>query len=244
VISNKSNQYPTSKTTTPICQSEEIVWLQLTAGQGPKECGWVVAQLCYKIMQQAVKAKLIADKVEALAFDKALRNQDLVEPEAYLSVMVRLAGEGAKNFAAAWQGTIKWQGTSPYRPHHKRYNWFVAVIIINPPGKQTQSLGLQSLNKEVEFTSMRSTGPGGQHLNKTNSAVRLTHRPTGLQIRVDTDRSQHRNRQLALERLQLLLAAGSAKETQAQERLRWLNHYQVARGNPLRIFYGIDFIEK
>lgn len=87
-------------------------------------------------------------------------------------------------------------------------------------------------------------GPGGQHVNKTSSAVRVTHRPTGMQIRIESDRSQHRNRQLAMERLQMILAAGEEAECRAQVRDRWLKHYQVKRGSPVRVFQGSEFREK
>lgn len=106
-----------------------------------------------------------------------------------------------------------------------------------------QEIELKQLYKDVKVESMRASGPGGQHVNKTNSAVRVTHCPTGLQIRVESDRSQHRNRQLAMERLHLILLAGCTEDEKAQERLRWLNHYQVKRGSPTRVFHGLDFIE-
>jgi len=80
-------------------------------------------------------------------------------------------------------------------------------------------------------------------LNKTNSAIRLTHRPTGLQVRVESDRSQHRNKKIALERLQLLLSQKSNNENKSIEQARWLHHYEVKRGSPIRIFCGSEFVE-
>jgi peptide chain release factor len=225
-----------SKNNTP------IVWLQLTAGQGPKECAWVVAQLCQKILQAADNAELSIERVETLAFDKLLRHQGVIEPDAYLSVLLRLEGKEANTFARQWQGTIKWQGESPYRPRHKRINWFVGVALVSIA--ETQKVELKKLEREVDFESMRAKGPGGQHVNKTNSAVRITHRSTGLQVRIESDRSQHRNKRIALERLQLLLSQKSENEKKSLENSRWLHHYDVKRGNPIRVFYGQDFTEK
>ncbi len=216
--------------------------MQLTAGQGPKECGWVVAQLQQRIMREAILQGLTVERIESLAYEKMYRKQDLFEPETFLSVLLRIEGKGADSFSKQWEGAIKWQGESPYRPKHKRINWFVGVQLLEIP--VIKSIDLQQLAKDVDMESMRSSGPGGQHVNKTNSAVRLTHRPTGIKVRVETDRSQHRNRQIAMERLQLLLSEEGKNEKKDQDRQRWLSHYQVARGNPTKIFHGSEFYEK
>lgn len=223
-------------------QKQDVVWMQLTAGQGPKECGWVVAQLQQRIMKEAILDRLTIERVEALAFEKMYRKQDLFEPETFLSVLLRVEGRNAKAFAKQWEGAIKWQGESPYRPKHKRINWFVGVVLLDMP--EITPINRQQLAKEVKVDTMRASGPGGQHVNKTNSAVRLTHRPSGITVRVETDRSQHRNRQIAMERLQILLSQQLASDKKDYDKQRWLNHYQVARGNPKKRFFGAEFYEK
>lgn len=222
--------------------SDSVVWLQLSAGQGPKECGWVVARLKQRILQSAQHSGLQAEIIETLAFDKLLRNQELIEPDAFLSVLMRIEGQAAKVFAQSWVGTVQWKGASPYRPKHKRVNWYAGVALVEVPGDAEVSI--QEIEKAVKVEAIRSGGPGGQHVNKTSSAVRVAHLPSGLVVRVDVDRSQHRNKRLALERLQLLLAGKSQSKKEENERERWLLHYQVQRGNPCRIFYGEEFIEK
>lgn len=62
-------------------------------------------------------------------------------------------------------------------------------------------------DKDLEITFYRSSGPGGQHKNKTESAVRVRHIPSGIVVTASESRSQHRNRQVALERLAERLAA-------------------------------------
>ncbi|MAZ88356.1 MAG: peptide chain release factor H [Cellvibrionaceae bacterium] len=220
----------------------KVVWLQLSAGQGPKECGWVVAQLMKRLLQDAQKHSISAELVDSLAFDKAMRKQNLIEVDAYLSSLIRLEAIDVEAYVRSWLGPIKWQGESPYRPKHKRYNWFAGIELVSVNGDV--GIDVKQLAREVDVEAMRSGGPGGQHVNKTSSAVRITHRPTGRQIRVESDRSQHRNRQLAMERLQIVLAEGVEAEGRAQVRDRWLQHYQVKRGNPVRVFQGSDFIEK
>lgn len=220
----------------------EVVWLQLSAGQGPRECGWVVAQLMKRLLQDAQKHSISAELVESLAFDKAMRKQNLFEVDTYLSSLIRLEGVGVGKYAESWVGSIKWQGESPYRPKHKRCNWFAGIELVSV--NEAKEVDIRQLSREVDVEAMRSGGPGGQHVNKTSSAVRITHRPTGLQIRVESDRSQHRNRKLAMERLHMILAAGEEVEGHAQVRDRWLKHSQVKRGSPVRIFQGSGFREK
>jgi protein subunit release factor B len=64
----------------------------------------------------------------------------------------------------------------------------------------------EDLLRECEVETFRSSGPGGQHVNKTESAVRLTHRPSGVVVTSRQERSQHRNKALCLERLRKKVA--------------------------------------
>jgi ribosome-associated protein len=64
----------------------------------------------------------------------------------------------------------------------------------------------EDLLRECEVETFRSSGPGGQHVNKTESAVRLTHRPSGIVVTSRQERSQHRNKALCLERLRKKVA--------------------------------------
>ena len=80
----------------------------------------------------------------------------------------------------------------------------------HPQKPPPYALDRETLEREVEIDVLRASGPGGQHVNKTESAVRLTHPPSGVMVVVQDTRSQHRNREVAFERL--------------AERLRRLNH--------------------
>ncbi|MDL2424900.1 peptide chain release factor H, partial [Pseudomonas sp. BAgro211] len=88
---------------------------------------------------------------------------------------------------------------------------------------------------------LRSSGPGGQHVNTTDSAVRATHIASGLSVKVQSERSQHANKRLAL-----LLIARKLEERaeQASSELRAerrLVHHHLERGNPRRVFRGERF---
>jgi len=82
----------------------------------------------------------------------------------------------------------------------------MSVTLVLPPAPDYVALDDQTLLGQCEIHTVRGTGPGGQKRNKTESAVRMLHRPTGLLAQSDATRSQHKNRELALRRLRQRLA--------------------------------------
>lgn len=203
-----------------------IVWMQITSGRGPAECGWVAAQLVQCIVRDAEER------------DIKVRLLEVVPGEAsnvIKSAILALVGEDAAGFAKQYEGTIQWIGTSPFRPSHKRKNWFADVSCLVPPASSQWS------ESEIRFKRMRSSGPGGQHANKTETAIRAVHIPTGLHAVAQEERSQYLNRKLAITRL-----FERFKEQQEQEHLhsqkkRWNKHNQLERGNPVRVYEGEGF---
>ena len=96
----------------------------------------------------------------------------------------------------------------------------------------------------IRFEYVRASEPGGQHVNKTDSAVRATHVQSGLSVKVQSERSQHANKRLAMALIEQKLAQ-YAEDAQAAQRLdRRLFHHDIERGNPIRTFLGMRFTEK
>lgn len=200
------------------------VVLHLSAGQGPEECRWVVARLAEAFVAEAAAAGLACTLLEGAAHLPA-------------SLLLEVTGEDADAFAAARTGTIRWVGTSPFRPLHKRRNWFAAVARLPEP----ESLP-DFREADIAWQAMRASGPGGQHVNKTDSAVRATHRPTGLSVVAQEQRSQHANRKLARIKLALLLAErGNAAAADAR-RAEWDRNHALERGNAVRTYAGERFV--
>ena len=92
---------------------------------------------------------------------------------------------------------------------------------------------------DIDYQAMRASGPGGQHVNKTDSAVRAHHRPTGLVTTAQEQRSQHANRKLA--RLAIMLEQLRGQSQDETRRAQWQNHRDLERGNPVRVYVGTRF---
>jgi peptide chain release factor len=199
----------------------------VTAGDGPAECTQAVGHILQRMQDEVDMCGL------ALSIH---RTEGKHGPK---SAVVVVHGEGRRAFATSWLGTIQWRMQSKLRKHHKRANWFVGVFLIEQP--QT---GVNDIRQsDVVFSTLRAGGPGGQHQNTTDSAVRAVHKPSGLTVVVREARSQHRNKALALERLQSLADAQQAADQDAQKSGQNKLHRALERGNPVRRFVGETFKE-
>jgi peptide chain release factor len=200
----------------------EII-LHLSSGQGPKECEWVVAELARALCREGAAAGLTCELVEPIAGPVA-------------SALSRISGPDAEAFAAAYIGTVRWIGASPFRPLHKRRNWFVGV--------QRISAGAESLelhDEDIQYQTLRASGPGGQHVNKTDSAVRAMHRPTGLTSMSQDQRSQFANKRIARLKLAMLLDDRRRADEAGSKRALWDRNRELERGNAVRSYEGERF---
>ncbi|MDL2275535.1 peptide chain release factor H [Desulfosarcina sp. OttesenSCG-928-G10] len=198
------------------------VFLQITSGRGPVECARVVALVLEMILKAAREAGLLVDILE----------REPGPPEfagTLRSASIRLEGGAAEAFAVQWTGTLQWISKSPYRKLYKRKNWFIGIQRIQIP-----EAGFSD-EKDLRYDTLRASGPGGQHVNKTESAVRAVHIPSGLWAMASDERSQARNKKLARERLYLKLANWQADENRRLIRENWDQHNTLERGNPMKV---------
>jgi peptide chain release factor len=205
-----------------------MIWLQLTSGRGPEECNLAVAGLLNVILDEAKAVNLECDVLET---------ED--SEHGYRSALVSVQGEAEETFAQSWKGTVRWICQSPIRKEHRRKNWFLGISVLTPP---TQAETIHE--SDLKYESMRASGPGGQNVNKTETKIKLTHLPTGIAVTSQEERSQHRNKALALAKLtRIMNEAKTVAEADALQD-RWSKHDELQRGGEIRIYTGLDFKRK
>ena len=102
------------------------------------------------------------------------------------------------------------------------------------------ALGVLPLMRDaIRYETLRSSGPGGQHVNKTDSAVRATHLASGISVKVQSERSQHANKRLARLLIAWKLEQQQQENSAALKSQRRMFHHQIERGNPRRTFTGM-----
>ncbi|WP_348619899.1 peptide chain release factor H [Pedobacter lusitanus] len=193
--------------------------IQITSGQGPEECCRVVAKVQEMILKQARQLNIQIEVLENIKGDLngTLRSAVLLAKADDLSALHK-----------EWHGSVLWIAQSPYRRFHKRKNWFVGVEISESREK------LKWDPKAVTIETLRASGPGGQNVNKVETAVRATHQPSGLQVLVMDTRSQLQNKKLCLERLENKVLDWQTRQLTGQQQQQWQNHAALSRGNPVK----------
>ena len=199
----------------------EKIIIQITSGRGSVECCRVVAKVEERLLQEARATGLDVEVLEHKPGELA---------GTLLSATLLAKGENMVRFAEQWQGTIQWVAQSPYRRYHKRKNWFVGVAIFPVPDQAAWN------QRDVVFETCRASGPGGQHVNKVETAVRGTHLPSGIQVLASDSRSQLQNKKLCLERLKSKVLAWYTEHLVAQQQVQWEEHNILERGNAVRTF--------
>ncbi len=131
---------------------------------------------------------------------------------------------------------------SPFDSSGRRHTSFASVDVV-PEIEQDEEVDIDE--SEIKIETYRASGAGGQHVNKTESAVRITHQPTGVVVQCQNERSQHKNKKMALKVLQSRLLE-LKKEAQAEkiEDLRGENK-EIAWGNQIRsyVFHPYNMIK-
>lgn len=199
-------------------------YIQITSGRGPVECCRVVVLVMNKIIEQA---KSLGYEVEVV------EHEDGPNDGCMFSATLAIESEHAISLKDEWEGSVLWVAQkNPFRPWHRRKNWFVGVHFFKP--LQTGTIS----ERDITYETLRSSGPGGQNVNKVESAVRAIHVPTGITVLASDERLQIQNKRLARERLLMKLSAIDEERRLHHNHEVWMNHNSLERGNPVQKFKG------
>ncbi len=175
--------------------------LTLHAGAGGTEsCDWA-GMLCRMYQRWADKRGFQVEMLDFLDGEEA----------GYKSVTLQINGENAYGYLKSEHGVHRLVRISPFNAAGKRQTSFVSCDVM--PDIE-EDLDIEIAADDIRIDTYRSSGAGGQHINKTSSAIRITHFPTGIVVQCQNERSQHMNKDKAMQMLKAKLFILKQQEQQ------------------------------
>jgi len=198
--------------------------LTLHAGAGGTEAqDWV--QMLYRLYIRWGERH--GYKVETLDF--------LLGEEAGIkSATLSFSGENAYGYAKSEKGVHRLVRISPFDASGRRHTSFASVDVIPEVAEDNDEISIDT--EDLRIDTYRSSGAGGQHVNKTDSAIRITHLPSGIVVQCQSERSQTQNKAAAMRVLQAKLLELKRKEQEAEISEIRGEQQEIAWGSQIRSY--------
>lgn len=197
--------------------------LTLHAGAGGTEsCDWA-SMLCRMYQRWADKRGFSCEMIDFLDGEEA----------GLKSVTLEIRGENAFGLLKSERGVHRLVRISPFNAAGKRQTSFVSCDVM--PDIE-EDLDIEINDDDIRIDTYRSSGAGGQHVNKTSSAIRITHFPSGIVVQCQNERSQHKNKDKAMQMLKAKLYLLRQQENQEKESDIRGEVKEIGWGNQIRSY--------
>jgi peptide chain release factor 2 len=151
------------------------------------------------------------------------------------SATVAIRGPWAYGYLKGEMGIHRLVRISPFNSEGKRQTSFAAVDV--SPEIADDDTEVELLDEDIREDVFRASGAGGQHVNKTSSAIRLTHFPTGIVVQCQSERSQHKNRATAIKMLRARIARMQEEKREADQLARYKLQPKTGFGSQIRNYF-------
>jgi peptide chain release factor 2 len=149
------------------------------------------------------------------------------------SATVEVKGPNAYGWLKSESGVHRLVRISPYDSNARRHTSFASVWVYPVID---DNIAIEVLDKDLKVDTFRASGAGGQHINKTDSAVRITHVPTGIVVACQADRSQHRNRAMAMDMLKARLYEAELRKREEAAAVQEAQKSDIGWGHQIRSY--------
>lgn len=198
-------------------------YLSIHAGAGGTEaCDWVT-MLLRMYTRWIERHNFTADILDSLNGEDA----------GIKRITLHVTGHFVYGYLRSEIGIHRLVRISPFDSNSRRHTSFAAVDVVPEIDDDNE---IEVNENELKIDTYRSSGAGGQHVNKTSSAVRITHMPTGIVVQCQNERSQHKNKKTALNMLKAKLCQAKEKEKQKELDKFYDEKGDIAWGNQIRSY--------
>jgi peptide chain release factor 2 len=166
-------------------------------------------------------------------FETEIQDIQPGEEAGISSATMRIVGENAYGYAKAERGVHRLVRISPFDSNRRRHTSFCSVDVI---AEVEDDADLEISDADLRIDTYRSSGKGGQHVNKTESAIRITHIPSGIVVTCQNERSQHKNKEAAMKSLRSRLYEKMEDEKRSAMEKFYGPKGEIGWGNQIRSY--------